>query len=73
MLLQFNKNFYKRYIIFLLQCNIVYDVNNPRKGYMVGTAVVVDHAQLNRDFYTYRNSLSAMQPLPRYAGEPFFV
>jgi hypothetical protein len=40
---------------------------------MVGTAVVEDHAQLNRDFYTYRNSLSAMQPLPRYAGVPFFV
>ena len=23
-----------------LQCNVVYDVNNPKKGYVVGTAVI---------------------------------
>ena len=23
-----------------LQCNVVYDVNNPKKGYVIGTAVI---------------------------------
>ena len=33
-----------------LQCNVVYDVNNPEKGYVVGTAVVRPRASQKRLF-----------------------